>query len=90
MDCGRGIKTMFEVLRIPFLLTFLLVGVLSALIVSAARSDFLFRGCGEIPRSEWSFTANCADAWFAQMVFAVSVFLCVIGTVLIWRSMHRA
>lgn len=42
---------------------------LSGLVWSAARSDFRGRGCPEIDRAEWDATANCADGWFAMVLF---------------------
>ena len=47
-----------------------LVGAgLSGLIWSAARSDFTFRGCPDVPRESWEATVNCSDAWFAMSLF---------------------
>lgn len=44
----------------------------SALIFSAARSDFVFRGCPDLNRSEWGATVNCSDGWLAQVVFGTT------------------
>lgn len=62
-----------------------LVALFCALILSAARSDFLFRGCDGMSRADWGATANCSDAWLAQVLMGVIGFGCLIGAVLIWR-----
>ena len=60
-------------------------GLMCALLFSAARSDFTFRGCPDIPRAEWEATVNCADGWLAQVVFgALGVGLAIVAFV-IWR-----
>lgn len=41
----------------------------SGLIFAAARSDFVFRGCHDMARKDWSATVNCEDSWFAQVAF---------------------
>lgn len=50
-------------------LVLLVVASLSALMASAARSDFAMRGCRDIPRAEWPDTANCSDGWLAMVLF---------------------
>ena len=55
----------------------ILVAAWSALIASAARSDFVFRGCPDIPRDSWDLTANCADGSFAQMLFGSLALVCL-------------
>lgn len=49
-------------------------GLAAGLIAWAARSDFVFRGCSDIPKDAWEMTANCNDGWIGQWAFgAVSV-----------------
>lgn len=63
----------------------LLVALICGLVTSAARSDFTFRGCPDIPRSSWEATANCADGWLAQLVFGVSGVALICVAVGLWR-----
>ncbi len=56
-------------MRIVVSLVLVLIAAGSALIFSAARSDFSFRGCPDIPRDEWEMTLNCSDGSLAQIVF---------------------
>ena len=57
---------------------------LSGLIFSAARSDFVMRDCPAIPRADWGATANCADGWFAQVLFAAGVAVCLGLALVLW------
>ncbi|MEL7105126.1 MAG: hypothetical protein AAGM21_04345 [Pseudomonadota bacterium] len=59
----------------------------SGLIALAARSDFRFRGCGEIARADWPQTANCADGWFGMVAFGgAAVVLAVLAGWMVWRG----
>lgn len=60
------------------------MGCVSGLIALAARSDFTFRGCQNIPRSTWDSTANCSDGWFAQAVFGALSIGLILGSVGLW------
>ena len=55
----------------------ILVAAWSALIASAARSDFMFRGCPDIPKETWELTANCADGSFGQVLFGSLALVCL-------------
>lgn len=59
------------------------------LIAFVIRSDFIQRGCHQIPSEEWVYTANCIDAYrvgiFAGGVAGVSI--AVFGCAL-WRLRH--
>lgn len=72
------------VVRIAGFVVCAIGAAICALIVLAARSDFTFRGCGDIPRAEWGTTANCADAWFAQVMFGGLTLGLIAGLVAIW------
>ena len=65
----------------------LIAAGLGAVVWSAARSDFRFRGCPEIARSEWPATANCQDGWFAMVAFGGGAAALVLMAVwLLWVS----
>ncbi len=68
----------------------LLAGALSAMLASAARSDFVFRGCPGIPRAEWEATANCADGRFGQVLFALGTVLCLGLAIAVWPRRRTA
>ncbi|MCH2165699.1 MAG: hypothetical protein MK098_13745 [Marinovum sp.] len=58
---------------------------LCGLVFSAARSDFVFRGCPTMPRAEWGTTANCADGWFAQVAFGIGMLALMAAVYGVWR-----
>lgn len=65
----------------------LLAARVAGLIALAARSDFRFRGCGEIARADWPQTVNCADGWFGMVTFGgAAVVLAGLAGVLVWRG----
>lgn len=72
-------------LRIAGAAALTLFALISALIMSAARSDFVFRGCPDIPDTEWGATANCSDAWLAQVLFGGLGLGLLVAAALIWR-----
>lgn len=72
-------------LRMAVVLVLGLVAAVCALVFSAARSDFVFRGCPAIQRAEWEATANCADGWFAQVFFGGGTVLVAVAAAILWR-----
>ena len=54
------------------------VGGFSAISFAAVRSDFVNRGCHEIPSAEWEFTANCLDGNFGMRLTGALVVLAVL------------
>lgn len=63
-------STIQRAVRIAVVGGLALGAAICALIAVAARTDFVFRGCGDIPRAEWEATVNCLDGWFAQVVMS--------------------
>lgn len=62
------------------------LAALAGLMWWAARSDFVFRGCPDIPRDEWELTANCGDGWFGMVLFGSLAVICAAwAAVLVWR-----
>lgn len=58
----------------------LLCAAAAGWVAYAARADFSFRGCNEIPAAEWRFTANCTDGWHVSwMMAAISVGLVIVA-----------
>ncbi|MEL7165588.1 MAG: hypothetical protein AAGL96_08940 [Pseudomonadota bacterium] len=76
---------MSKPVRIAGVLLLGFVAAVCALIVSAARADFAFRGCPDLPRAEWEATANCADGWFAQLFFGGAALLMAVAAAVLWR-----
>ena len=64
---------------------FFVFAIICGLLVSAARSDFTFRGCQDIPRAEWEATANCADGWLAQLIFGLAGLALMLSALVLWR-----
>ena len=58
---------------------------ISALIAVAARADFVFRGCDDIPRAEWEATVNCLDGWFAQVLMSGLALGLFVASALVWQ-----
>ena len=54
-------------------------------IAGAAWSDFRSRGCLEIPRDGWPYTANCSDGWLGTVVFGGAALFLAGLTVFLWR-----
>lgn len=61
----------------------------SGLIFASARSDFVMRGCPDIPRAEWHSTANCSDGWFAQVAATVAGAVFLLGSWMIVRGLRK-
>ncbi len=61
-----------------------------ALIAVAARADFVFRGCDDIPRAEWEATVNCLDGWFAQVVMSGLALGILAASALVWQRGRSA
>jgi hypothetical protein len=61
-------------------------GGFAALMFSAVRSDFINRGCHEIPSIEWELTANCLDGNFGmRLTGAVGVLALLVFSWSVWR-----
>ena len=60
-------------------------GLASGLVAWAARSDFLYRDCQNIPRADWPASANCSDGWFGQTVFGAIAFALLAAALFLWR-----
>lgn len=71
--------------RLVLLIASLLLSILAGLIALAARSDFVMRGCPEIPRDAWPATVNCSDGSMGQWIFGmVSIgCLCLFGALIV-------
>jgi len=81
---------MTRALRMASGAVLLVLALACALIASASRSDFMFRGCADIPRGDWDATANCSDAWFAQAFFGGLGVMAFVSALLAWRWRARA
>ena len=78
--------TFKAIVRVSIGVVLLVAAVGSVLIAWAARADFRFRGCDEIPREAWYVTANCNDAWSVQVFYGVlSLVLGVVFVALLIR-----
>ena len=66
-----------------------LVGLPSAFLALAARSDFHFRGCNELAPSDWPFTANCSDAHSVMWAMgSLAVVLLLFALLAVWRFLY--
>jgi hypothetical protein len=63
---------------------------LSGLVFLAIWSDFENRGCGEIPRQDWIFTANCVDGYNVGLASLYFVGFCLLGFIWAVWSWFRA
>lgn len=76
-------------MRIVAVVILLALAAGSALIFTAARSDFTFRGCPDIPREDWVMTVNCSDGSLAQLVFGGITALCLGLAILVGLRRRR-
>ncbi|SFR16321.1 hypothetical protein [Poseidonocella sedimentorum] len=61
------------------------VAALLGLIAYGALSDFRFRGCHEMPATEWEYTANCSDGVLAIRLFGLGALIATGAAVVMWR-----
>lgn len=62
---------------------------LSGLFAAVVWSDFANRGCHEIARADWAYTANCVDAYNVGLFASILAFISLIGLVWpMWRLLH--
>lgn len=66
-----------------------ILAVLSGLVFMAVRSDFIQRGCHTLSSEQWTYTANCEDAYGAMRATGIFAVL-TLGVLVwaIWRARH--
>lgn len=76
--------------RVAVLGALIIGAAVCAMIALAARADFVFRGCNDIPRAEWEATVNCLDGWFGQVAMTGLGLGLLAASALVWQRGRAA
>jgi hypothetical protein len=65
------------------------LGVAAGLLFVVVRAEFRRRGCHEMPKADWAFTADCVDAGSVLRITGTLLAACALATGLaLWRLRH--